>query len=125
MSSKRKVLVVFIYLRGHTVAVPAAKLTLLQESSTLVQSVAQYDRSYSRRPDALSLDPLDLPLPVDGVNVVRTPGGGLHEFGALRDAAPDAWGRRVIENKLHRQGPLPESDYLLHAGATASPFNLS
>jgi len=35
--------------------------------------------------------------------------------GALRDAAPDAWGRRVIEHKLER-GPadLEEVDYLLH-----------
>ena len=34
----------------------------------------------------------------------------------FRDAAPDRWGRRVIENKLRKAGPLPESEYLAHAG---------
>lgn len=35
--------------------------------------------------------------------------------GALRDASPDAWGRREIEHQLER-GPadLQELDYLLH-----------
>ena len=28
------------------------------------------------------------------------PAGGLTQFGGIRDAAPDAWGRRVIEAKL-------------------------
>jgi serine/threonine-protein kinase HipA len=38
-------------------------------------------------------------------------------FGALRDATPDAWGRRVIENKLRAPpNSLPESVYLDHAG---------
>ena len=41
---------------------------------------------------------------------------GHSEFGAIRDASPDLWGRRVIENKLGRAGPLPESVYLEHAG---------
>ena len=35
--------------------------------------------------------------------------------GAVRDAGPDAWGRRVIEHRLQRSaGDLPEIDYLLH-----------
>src|SRR6266487_3491144 len=35
--------------------------------------------------------------------------------GAVRDAAPDAWGRRVIEHKLQRSpGDLEEIDYLLN-----------
>lgn len=35
--------------------------------------------------------------------------------GAVRDAGPDAWGRRVIEHKLERSAAdLQEIDYLLH-----------
>ena len=45
------------------------------------------------------------------------PVNALPEFGGLRDAAPDAWGRRVIEAR--RKVPantLSEADYLLGAG---------
>ena len=35
-------------------------------------------------------------------------------FGALRDASPDAWGRRIIEKRLGR-ADLTELDYLLHS----------
>jgi serine/threonine-protein kinase HipA len=46
------------------------------------------------------------------------PANGLPLFGGLRDAAPDAWGRRVIEAKLKvPANSLPESQYLLHAGS--------
>jgi serine/threonine-protein kinase HipA len=43
---------------------------------------------------------------------------GLKLFGGIRDAAPDGWGRRVIES--HLKAPLnglPESVYLLEAGS--------
>ena len=43
---------------------------------------------------------------------------GLPLFGGLRDAAPDSWGRRVIEAR--RRVPansLPESVYMLEAGS--------
>ena len=46
------------------------------------------------------------------------PTHGLPLFGGIRDAAPDAWGRRVIEAKLKvPANSLPESQYLLHAGS--------
>lgn len=76
-----------------------------------------YGRRYVQRRHAVEIDPVALPL-------AREPGGtprftlpGLKEFGGLRDAAPDAWGRRVIENKLKvGSGVLPEVAYLLEAG---------
>ena len=67
-------------------------------------------------PEALDVDPVSLPLQQE-TNVPREPVNGLARFGAIRDAAPDAWGRRVIENRLGRAGRLPEVDYLDHAGA--------
>jgi serine/threonine-protein kinase HipA len=46
------------------------------------------------------------------------PGNDLLLFGAIRDAAPDAWGRRVIEARFKiPANSLPESRYLLEAGA--------
>lgn len=71
----------------------------------------RYGDRYLQRAEAVALDPYRLPLD-------KT----VHEFtqlkgipGALRDASPDAWGRRVIEHKLERAaGDLHEIDYLLH-----------
>jgi serine/threonine-protein kinase HipA len=69
-----------------------------------------YGRSYRERPDAVPLDPIHLPI---APTVYETAGlDGV--FGALRDAAPDAWGRRVIDRIAGRQD-LDEVDYLLQS----------
>lgn len=54
-----------------------------------------YGRSYLEREDAVPLDPFHLPLARREYQTVKL--GGL--FGALRDVAPDFWGRRVIERR--------------------------
>lgn len=68
-----------------------------------------YARSYLARSDAVALDPVELPL-ISGVH--RPPLGDLH--GVVRDAAPDAWGRRVQLHSSPR--PLRELDFLMGAG---------
>ena len=108
--------VVFIYPEHSGTALPAGRLTMLEDGPRLLQSTFGYGRQYAQRPQALALDPLTLALPGAGVDALREPPAGLTEFGVFRDAAPDRWGRRLIENKLRRTGPLPESLYLLHAG---------
>jgi serine/threonine-protein kinase HipA len=75
---------------------------------------------YLRRPDALEVDPVSLGIAnrqqVLGKRLL--PAHGLPLFGGIRDAAPDSWGRRVIEAKLKvPANSLPESQYLLHAGS--------
>src|SRR5690606_34409233 len=69
-----------------------------------------YARSYLERRDAVAFDPVELKL---GRRVYET--RGMHGlFGALRDAGPDYWGRRVIER--HGGATQPdELDYLLNA----------
>lgn len=67
-----------------------------------------YGRRYRARPDAVPLDPFALPLSDQVVETVRLQ--GVH--GAIRDAAPDRWGRLVIERESHR-ADLDEMDYLL------------
>lgn len=55
-----------------------------------------YGRSYLQRPDAI---PLYLPeLPLRRGSIAPLPPLGM--AGCLRDGAPDAWGRRVIVNRL-------------------------
>ncbi|HEY0020577.1 MAG TPA: type II toxin-antitoxin system HipA family toxin [Longimicrobium sp.] len=68
-----------------------------------------YGRSYRERPDAVPLDPIHLPLAPAVYETARLDG----VFGALRDASPDAWGRRVIERIAGR--PLDEVDFLLES----------
>ncbi|MBS1209697.1 MAG: hypothetical protein H6R19_2095 [Proteobacteria bacterium] len=121
MTSKLSEFAVFIHLPGQTEAVPAGLLELLEQGADTQQSRFRYGRRYAERKHCLALDPLTLTLPGPGVDAVRTPPvgryGPLAEFGVIRDAAPDRWGRRVIENKLRKTGPLPESEYLRHAGS--------
>lgn len=82
-----------------------------------------YGRSYLARADAVPLDPVHLPLTPGTQTTARLDG----IFGALRDSAPDAWGRRVID-RMHGSAGLDEMDYLLHApghGAGAISFGSS
>jgi len=109
--------IVFIHLPGEAEAVPAGRLTMIEQGLQLQASTFAYGRRYVERANALPVDPVALALAAGRNDEVRVPAGGLAMFGALRDATPDAWGRRVIENRL-RAPPngLPESVYLDHAG---------
>jgi len=69
-----------------------------------------YGRSYRERMDAVPLDPIHLPITPTVYETARLNG----VFGALRDASPDAWGRRVIERIVGRQD-LDEIDFLLES----------
>ena len=108
---------VFIHLPGETEAVPAGRLTMIEQGLQVQASTFAYGRRYVARANALPVDPIALALAPGRNDEERVPAGGLAMFGALRDATPDAWGRRVIENRL-RAPPngLPESVYLDHAG---------
>lgn len=69
-----------------------------------------YGRSYRSRSDAVPIDPVNLPISTDTFETGRLAG----VFGALRDSAPDAWGRLVIEKVLGRSD-LTEVDFLLQS----------
>jgi len=120
MTSEREAYV-YIQLPGTLDTVPAALLKVQSLADGTQIGRLRYGDRYLARPEAVALDPYLLPL-----NKV------VHEFtqlngipGALRDASPDAWGRRVIERKLERApGDLHELDYLLH-GPQDGAGNLS
>lgn len=114
----RKELAVFASLDGQFV--PAGLLTLTEENERLLASEYSYGQRYIDRPGALEADPVSLSLKdkeaIRGKKIF--PDKGLPFFGGIRDAAPDAWGRRVIEAKLKAPAnSLPESVYLLEAGS--------
>ena len=69
-----------------------------------------YNPAYMERPDAVPLEPYELPLSPRRSRTVKLKG----IFGTLRDASPDAWGRRIIEKHTGRTD-LDEVDYLLHS----------
>ncbi len=82
--------------------------------------IFNYGRSYLEREDAMPLYEPELPL----IRGAIFPAPGLQQASALRDAAPDAWGRRVILNRLMgAQGRdidpdrLDELTYLLESGS--------
>ncbi len=91
-----------------------------------------YARSYLARPDAVSLFPAELPL-LRGVHDPAAADVGAHWRGfvpaagraplplaeCLRDAAPDAWGRRVINLRLTKSADtdLDDFTYLLESGS--------
>lgn len=64
-----------------------------------------YGRSYLDRSDAEPIYEPELPL----LPGVHEPINGLDHFSCLRDAAPDAWGRRVIDNRIFGRGEIDAS----------------
>lgn len=118
MAAKELKLMVFAHL-GQDWA-PCGQLLMAEEGPNVLASSFAYGLNYLRRADALEVDPVSLSIrdraAVLGKRLL--PANGLPLFGGIRDAAPDSWGRRVIEAKLKvPANSLPESQYLLHAGS--------
>lgn len=118
MAAKELKLMTFAYL-GESWA-PCGQLTMTEEGPELLASSFAYGLNYLNRGDALEVDPVSLSIhgPESIKGKLLLPVNNLASFGGIRDAAPDAWGRRVIEAKLKvPANSLPESQYLLHAGS--------
>ena len=106
---------VWIWLPGATGPVVAGRLSA--DGNTLR---FLYGRSYLARDDAIAIYDPELPLRRGSLPLLDN----LSMPGCLRDAAPDAWGRRVIINrKLGMHGRnidtarLDEPTYLLDSGS--------
>jgi len=104
--------VVWIYLPGGGGPVACGALTVDQVGRNL-RAEFTYGPRYLERPDAMAIDPLNLP-------VRQATFTAEHLFGAFRDAAPDSWGRKVLEMRhaalRHNEfGELPELEYLLRS----------
>ena len=80
----------------------------------------RYAASYRARPDAVDLFTPELPLTDAVLDPTRTAHrDALPLAGCLRDGAPDAWGRRVINLELGADPgvELSEATYLLRSGS--------
>ncbi len=114
---------VYIILPGETEFVTAGKFELSTNRQGNPTGKFVYGQSYLKRDDAVPIDPFALKLgnKTYETNLLK----GV--FGALRDASPDYWGRRVIEKYVGKT-ELGEIDYLLHSPddrAGALGFGLS
>jgi serine/threonine-protein kinase HipA len=106
---------VWVWLPGRTEPVVAGRLY-----RDGMRRAFNYGQSYLERDDAI---PLYLPeLPLKRGAIVPLP--GLAMASCLRDGAPDAWGRRVVLNRLLGNpgrdtdpGRLDELTYLLNSGS--------
>jgi serine/threonine-protein kinase HipA len=106
---------VWIWLPGETTPVVAGRLSN-QNGSLLFN----YGKSYLERSNAIAIYDKELPLQSGVLPLLN----GLTMPGCLRDASPDAWGRRVIINRtLGAKGTgadsidLDELTYLLESGS--------
>lgn len=82
------------------------------------QLVFNYGRSYLARKDAIALYAPELPLQPGSLPLLP----GLDMPSCLRDASPDAWGRRVLINRKFGMGEradveLDELTFLLESGS--------
>ena len=110
MTSEREAYV-YIQLPGTLETVPAALLRVQTLPDGMQIGRFRYGDRYLQRQEAVALDPFQLPLAKEVFEFTQLKGIP----GAVRDAGPDAWGRRVIEHKLERSAAdLQEIDYLLH-----------
>ena len=101
---------VYITLPGAEAATTAGKFVLEAASNGEPFGRFIYGRSYLRNSSAVDIDPIELKLSDTTYETTQLNG----VFGALRDAGPDFWGRRVIE-KHSGKTQLGELDYLLHS----------
>ncbi len=106
---------VWIWLPGATTPVVAGRIT--RDGGRLIFN---YGQSYLDRNDGIPIYEPELPLRRGAI----APEAGLGVAGCLRDAAPDAWGRRVILNRTFgRKGKdvdtatLDELTCLLESGS--------
>ncbi len=106
---------VWIWLPGAAEPVVAGRLS--RDGANIVFN---YGRSYLERADAIALYAPELPLESGTLPLLP----GLTMPGAIRDASPDAWGRRVIINRtlgatdaVASAIELDELTYLLESGS--------
>ena len=106
---------VWIWLPGATAPVVAGRIA--RDGNRLIFN---YGQSYLDLDARIPIYEPELPLRSGAI----TPGAGLSMPGCLRDAAPDAWGRRVILNRIfgHKDKDvditvLDELTYLLQSGS--------
>ena len=121
MANDEQACYVYIQLPGTVERVPCASLTVRAVGAGAYEGTFTYGRRYLERADVVPLDPFHVPLTTRPTRFTKLKGIP----GAVRDASPDAWGRRVIQAKLQRpEADIQEVEYLLN-GPDDGAGNLS
>lgn len=125
MANKVNLCYVYTQLPGTYEWVPCASLKVKEVGAGAFLGTFTYGLRYLARQNVVELDPYHLKLtdkPIQFTQLKGIPG-------ALRDASPDAWGRRVIQARLDRaEADISEMEYLLNGpddGAGNLRFGLS
>lgn len=109
-TSNRQECYVYIQLPGSPEVLTCGRYLLEAREPGTVLGRFVYGSRYRDDARAVELDKFELPLMPGTFETVRLRG----IFGALRDASPDAWGRRVVERQLGRTD-LSEIEFLLNS----------
>ena len=121
MATDEQACYVYIQLPGTMETVPCASLRVRTIGAGAYEGTFTYGKRYLERPEVVPLDPFHLPLTTRPQKFTKLKGIP----GAVRDASPDAWGRRVIQAKLQRpEAAIQEIEYLL-SGPDDGAGNLS
>jgi serine/threonine-protein kinase HipA len=121
MANDEQACYVHIQLPGTLETVPCASLRVRAVGAGAYEGTFTYGRRYLERAEVVPLDPFHLPLTTRPQRFTKLKGIP----GAVRDASPDAWGRRVIQAKLQRpEADIQEVEYLLN-GPDDGAGNLS
>ena len=107
---------VYITLPGAVSAVTAGRFVLEETPKGDPLGRFVYGRSYLQNSKAVDIDPIELKLSEATYETIQLNG----VFGALRDAGPDFWGRRIIERQVRenqvqtnkREGACPNANPL-------------
>lgn len=124
MTSNFRECYIYIMLPNTTQFITAARFQNTTEKNGHIIGRLVYGKNYLSNPDAIEIDPVELKLEQAPYETVKLNGF----FGAIRDAMPDYWGRRVIEHHTNDR-ILDEFDYLMHgpddrAGALGFGLNV-
>jgi serine/threonine-protein kinase HipA len=116
---------VYVQLPGTYEWVPCASLKVKNVAADAFEGTFTYGKRYLERANVMELDPYHLKLTVKPIKFTMLKGIP----GVLRDASPDAWGRRVIQARMEKEeSEIAEMEYLLNGpddGAGNLRFGLS
>eukprot|EP01137_Pigoraptor_chileana_P034825 Opistho-2@27951 len=125
MTEKQQTCYAYVQLLGTFEWVPCASLKVKEVAAGSFEGTFTYGKRYLERENVVELDPYHLKLTSKPMKFTMLKGIP----GALRDASPDAWGRRVIQARLQKEeADISEIEYLLNGpddGASNLRFGLS
>lgn len=104
----------YVYIYREEGPVPAGLLETTGAGREATATFA-YGHRYLERKDRIAIDPVQLPLHDSGIERQYTAPEGFVLFNGIRDAAPDGWGRHVMDRAAGGRA-LTEFDYLIATG---------